>query len=157
MDNVVRLRPGQKLFQAFDHDLLDKANDYKDDPDRVLRHLWVVRRVVGNYLYYWPETEPLLEEMVSAGLQALCEFDKWDKPKALWNRVRHVIEVEINNHKSIVRASFSTNRNLARDKKPLEYAKTKAVHQIGMDDPNLTLVDLLDEMYPDEREKWKNS
>ena len=155
MDYVVRLSPSQTRFQDFKHDLLDKANDYKNDDNPVLKNMWVVRRVVGQFLFYWPITEPLLEEMISAGLEALTSFEKWDDRSAMWNRVRHVIAVEINNHRSIVRASFSTNRKLANSGEPLTYGTIQPLYSVGESDDSFDMVDLVEDLNPNDNERYQ--
>ena len=154
MDNVIRLFPTQTKFQEFKHELLDNANDYKDNEDPVLANMWKVRRVVGQFLHYWPVTEQWTDDMASAGLEALSEFENWDDEKALWNRIRHCIEVEVNNLRSIVGASFSTNRNRSSKGEPLEYGETTSLHNLGANDDELRMFELADSLTDEDYERY---
>ena len=153
MDSVVRLFPNQQRFKQFQHDLLDMAEEYKNSDDKVLANMWKVRRLVGQFLYYWPITEPMLDDMVSAGLLALNEYEDWDNEKALWYRIRHCIEVEINKLRSVVYASFSTNRNRSADGKPLEYGSLVTLHGVGRNDDELAIFELVDSLTFEDQEE----
>jgi hypothetical protein len=160
MDHVVRLLPGQTKFQEFEHELLDGADDYKlSDEDfkragrdeKILALMWLVRRLVGRYLYHWPITEHLIDEMASAGLEGLCEFEDLDDQTSLMDHIEYRIDQTINNHRSIVRASFQTNRNRAAAGDDLEYAETETLHNVGEIDMDLLHAQLADNLDPEDQ------
>jgi len=156
MDHVVRLLPGQTKFQEFKHELLDGADDYKlDNPqnrdEKILSLMWVVRRLVGRYLFHWPITENLVDEMVSAGLEALCDAESLDDESALMNHLQMRIEMTVNNHRSIVRASLKTNVRRSAAGEDLEYAETESLHNVGELDFDLLQAELADNLEPEDQ------
>lgn len=163
--DVIRLRPWQKKFADFRHSLLDIANDYKltnDEFDKADRHvrilsrIWVVRRIVGRFLYHWPITEVWLEDMISVGFEVISEFEDLTQEKPLLNRIVHEIEVMLNDSRSLVRASLATNRRRERDGKELEYGEMTSLYNIGQEDDDLRQAQLLDELTPEDRETYEN-
>ena len=160
MDHVVRLLPGQTQFQSFDHDLLNNADAHKiseedwseaSRQEKQLSLMWVVRRLVGCYLYHWPIVESWIDEMCSAGLQAVCEFDDLDDQDRLMNKLQYEIEVTINNHRSVVHSSFMTNRRRSANGKPLEYAETESLHNVGAEDMDLLQAQHIDQLKPEDQ------
>lgn len=166
MEHVVRLLPGQTQFQPFDHDLLDYADQYKLTEEKFeqaslekkrLALMWVVRRLVGRYLYHWPIVEPWIDEMCSAGLQSICEMDDLGDQDALMNKLQHDIEMAVNNLRSVVRGSFHTNRRRSADGKPLEYAETESLHNVGAEDMELLQAEYIDQLEPkDQKTIYEN-
>lgn len=163
---MIRLRPGQNRFAEFSHPLLSNANDYKLTDEefegaernaQILSRLWLVRRVVGKYLYHWPTTEIWLNEMASVGLQVLCEYDDLRLEKPLLNRLAFKIEEMLNNSRSVVRASLRTNISREAAGKELEYAEVESLYNVGEDDFDLQQSELIDELDPEDRATYLES
>lgn len=161
MDSVIKLWPGQNQAIEFDHQLLNEANKYKLPKERYeiastqekqLSYMWLVRRIVGRYLYHWPVTEFLLDDMVSEGLLALCEQEDLSDEKKLMDRIQYKIEVMLNDNRAIVRSSHGTNRNRQRNKEELEYRESFPLHNIGKIDMELKQAELLDNLSDDDRQ-----
>lgn len=163
--DIIRLRPWQNEFADFKHPLLDDANDYKltdekfaeaDREAQVLAKLWVVRRVVGKYLYHWPVTEIWLDDMVAVGLQVISESEDLTE-NSLLNQLKKRIEVMLNDNRSLVRASFRTNTRRATQGMELEYAEIESLHNVGEEDSDLQQAELLDELSPEDRTEYLES
>lgn len=161
--DVIRLRPWQKKFMDFRHELLDTSNDYKltdeqfagaDRHAQILSRMWVVRRVVGRFLYHWPVTEIWLDDMASVGLEVISEFEDLTQEKPLLNQLIYSIELMLNDSRSLVRASLITNRRRERDGRELEYGEMESLHNVGEEDDDLRQAELLDELTPEDREKY---
>jgi hypothetical protein len=163
MDHVVRLMPGQTQAQEFQHDLLDFADDYKltDDQfkeatrdEQVLSRMWLVRRLIGRYLFHWPLTEVWLDDMVSVGLQTITEFEKLSSTEKLLNALQDRIEQSVNNLRSVVRGSFATNKRRSAANEDLEYVETESLHNVGADDMELQIAQYIDTLDPEDREQY---
>lgn len=162
MDSVIRLRPGQNQSLIFEHELLDTANDYKLTPeqlksasreDQILANMWLVRRVVGRYLFHWPLTEPQTDDMVSAGLEGLMECIDLLDPNTVMNAIKNRIEEMLNDSRSMVTSSLRTNRRRSEENKPLEYGAMETLHpNVGRDDPELGIIDHLDQLSDEDLE-----
>jgi len=163
MDHVVRLMPGQTQAQEFQHDLLDLADEYKIDDDKfedatrdeqILSRLWLVRRLVGRYLFHWPITEVWLDDMVSVGLQTLTEAPNLTNTEKLMDTLQDRIDRSINDSRSIVRGSLRTNKRRSAANEDLEYAETESLHNVGADDTELQIAQYIDTLNPEDREQY---
>jgi len=153
MHNVIRLLPSQIQSKEFGHPLLDKADTYKltegqfkvaTRQEQQLSLIWVVRRVVGRYLYHWPTSEIWLDEMCSAALVGLCEIKDLTDKKGTVNKLQDVIEQTLNNHRALIRASLSTNKNRSANNKDLEYIETTSLHNVAAEDMDLCQAEFID-------------
>jgi len=160
MDSIIRLRPGQNQSLVFNHELLDTANDYKlTDAElkeatwenQILANMWLVRRIVGRYLFHWPSTEYLTDDMVSAGLEGLADCVDLTEQNTVMNAIKNCIEQMLNDQRSMVRSSLMTNRRRMEEGKPLEYAAMEPLHpNVGDADVELGIIEHLDELDEDD-------
>jgi len=91
-----------------------------------LSNLHLVRHTVGRYICHWPETKRWEDDIVSVGLMALLEkidglekrrldhFRAWVVPHIKWR-----IEEYLNNNRTSVAASLSTNLRRMKQGEPL--------------------------------------
>jgi len=146
VSDVIRLNPRQTKSKAFDHELLDQADEMKSSKDWVLSRLWMVRWTVGKYLFHWTETERFTEDMVSEAILALAEAkEEKVEDDELWNRMQYAIETYLNDNRALVRASLSTNRRRAKKGQALEYSTEVSLHGVGKEDHEWIWVDHQDE------------
>jgi len=157
MDHVIRLRPGQNQTQPFGHPLLDNCDDYKLTPqqfktasqeEKQLSMLWLIRWMVGKYLFHWPMTEPFLDDMCSVGFETLCGYPDLTNEKGLINKLHEQIETYLNNNRAIVRASLSTNKSRSSEGRELEYAESESLYNVGAEDMDLLQAELIDTLTP---------
>lgn len=143
MTHLIHLTNGQKNQLDFDHPLLSGAVEISDDdlPDLISRHLdgdqqatddlilgnlFLVKWVVGRYLYNWPSSKPYVDDMCSDGMLSVVQVvnnlqsaDVAIRP-IIVNHVKLNIETLLNDIRYQVNASLSTNFRRLRDGKPLE-------------------------------------
>lgn len=164
MGHLIRLRYDQTQSISFKHELLDHADTYKltdeeyavaSREEKQLSKLWVVRRLVGRYLYHWPISRVWLDDMCSAALEGLCESQHLEDEKKLLDLLQRRIEQTLNNLQSIVRASLSTNMHRSADNMDLEYADSMPLSRnVGTEDDELRQVDEIDSLTKKERNKY---
>jgi hypothetical protein len=70
------------------------------------------------------------------------------------NHVELRIDTTINNHRSIVRASFSTNKNRSAADDDLEYAEAESLHNVGEVDMDLLQAELADNLDPEDQKLY---
>ncbi len=164
MGHLIRLRYDQTQSVEFDHPLFDLADEYKltDEEyskakknERQLSKLWLVRRLIGRYLYHWPITHTWRDDMCSAALEGLCEAEDLDE-KPLLNVLQNRIESTLNDIQAIVRGSLGTNKSRAAENRELEYADSIPItNNFGSEDPDLKLAELLEQLTPEERAEYE--
>jgi len=155
MDHVIRLLPNQLGSKEFDHPLLDKADSYKlteeqfkeaTRQEQQLSLMWIVRRLVGRYIYNWPISEIWLDEMCSAALLGLCEIQDLTDKEGIMNKLQDTIEQSLNNHRSLIRASLSTNKRRSANNEDLEYVETTSLRNVAAEDMELCQAEIIDEL-----------
>lgn len=164
--HVIRLLPDQNRYKDFSHPLLDEAEKYRltekqfktaTKKEQQLSFLWVVRQVVGRYLYHWPISKIWLDEMCSTGMEVICEIEDLTNDRAIMNKLQDAIDRTLNNARSLVRASLSTNKSRSANDEELEYVETVPLHNIGAEDMDLLQAELIDELSPEDQEKFLKS
>jgi hypothetical protein len=143
---MVHLTPAQRRRKKFNHPLMDDATppvgaeqlnqlllDYFEaDKDSesyleirqtlVINYFRLLGGAVSRYLYYWPVSRRLLDEMVSTGVEVIVRIITELKPERLqeenWFKslgglieryIRRDIEITINNFRGVVPAPHRTN------------------------------------------------
>ena len=134
---MVKLRPSQQKAWSLKHPLLDDApspltehqlavltpkaisGDLEARQDLIIGHLSMLRNTVGRYMYHWPLTRRLQDEMVSAGLYTLTRvvnnltedtLDGRALGPYLLNHICKHIEIEIATLRGIAPAPMRTNQ-----------------------------------------------
>ena len=155
---MVHLSPVQRKRKKFSHPLTDNASlqltekglnilletyfenrSVEIGKKLMVSYFRLLRSTVARYLYHWPVTRRFLDEMVSAGAEAIIRVIAKLQPEQLrgWkggedennskaigglieNAIRHSIETTINNLRGVIPASERTNRGReTRHKNPI--------------------------------------
>lgn len=141
---IIRLSRGQTKWSAVNNPLFDHKKVRTDEENETLvkafaltrseelreelifSNLHLVEHTVGRYLYNWPETQRWKEEMVSVGLETLIrQVDKitGEHPDRFRGRtvihIKNYIEMHLNDLRTQVSASLTTNYRRVREGKPL--------------------------------------
>jgi hypothetical protein len=143
---MVHLTPAQRRRKKFNHPLMDDAprplgethlnqlllSYFETDRDSesyleirqtlVINYFRLLGGAISRYLYYWPVSRRLLDEMVSTGVESIIRIITELKPERLqegcWFKslgglidryIRRDIEITINNFRGIVPAPHRTN------------------------------------------------
>lgn len=172
--NVIHLTKRQKKRSAFEHPLLGDAKDldqkqlvpllerhFKGDlvatQDIVMGSRGLVRAVVGRFLYHWPETRRFEEDMVSEGFTALVQImetltlaKQGHLRPMMVMKIKLNIEIMLNDMRSQMSASLSTNFQRLKDKRAPEYIYagqlTEDNNAVGAFDAGPTYVDIMDSL-----------
>jgi hypothetical protein len=129
--------------------------DQEAREELIMGLLYIVQTLVGRFLYHWPTTRRLQDEMVSAGLETVIEVVDKHGPEdeslrtKVWVRCRDDIENMINDMRSTFAAPSRTNRRLVEDGEEPVYHFAEEF-QDGLDKPSWDQsqewVDMLDEI-----------
>ena len=135
MDKVYQLHPKQTLSAYIEHPLFDLCI-----PGKTCEELYVnpatkevatfsyIRWLIGRYIRYFPRTQRFLDDMVSQSMLALSEclampdMEYQRFISTLDMKVRYKIEQFLNDNRSMVHASLSTNKRAQSDNKGLIYS-----------------------------------
>jgi hypothetical protein len=128
------------------------------DPDArenlILDLRYVVKVVVGRFLFYWPVTARFTDEMVSEGFQTITKVvdtldDAEDFLGVIWRKVAHDIEKMLNDLRAIASPSKATNFRRTKEGLEPEYMFAKELQEeIDYDswDDGQEWVDMIDEV-----------
>lgn len=129
---VFQLHPSQKMSAKVEHELFDYIPDGRNfkqlfETDKGTVFLGYIRWIVGRYLKYFPQTERFLDDMVSEAALAMCECIALDlsyneTKRKIDKKVRYKIEKFLNDNRSLVRSSLSTNKRAQKIHSPLNYS-----------------------------------
>ncbi len=131
----------------------------------ILGNLVLVKWLVGRYLFHWPESRRFEDEICSEGLVAVTEgIREIDGPvgagairAVLVVKIKSAIETFLNDFRSPIHASLSTNWRRVRQGRDPEYQYTEAVgvtpesggsvrNDVGVYDDTPAYVDVLDSL-----------
>lgn len=136
IDNVPEVMSAEMLEETLStyFDAAEGSKLYIETGKKLMGNYFrLLRSVVARYLYYWPVSRRLLDEMISTGSEAIVKtiiklkserLDQKNNFKSvnhlMDNAIRHSIETIINDFRGVVPASERTNRDReARNQKPI--------------------------------------
>jgi hypothetical protein len=174
--NIIRLGKKQKKCSKVDNPILKDCPKGLSDADIVaLLHrmetetesreardelvmglIYIVKVVVGRFLYHWPVSRRFEDDMVSTGFQSVIEtIDKVDEigvddlRAAIWTRVQDDIEEMLNDGRSTFGACARTNRRRVEEGAEPEYIFASQLRE-ELDSESFDLgpewVDMMDEI-----------
>lgn len=136
MDKVYQLHPKQTLSVNIEHPLFelcvsDKTCEelYNNIATRDVAMFNHIRWLVGRYVKYFPRTSRFIDDMVGQAAYALAEClslpnMEYQKFLSFFDmKARYKIEQFLNDNRSMVSASLSTNKRAQKDKKDLFYSR----------------------------------
>lgn len=173
--SVVHLTPRQRQKQHFHHPMLDKIPTFQDETADALIQLYVeqgwgsardslmacnyflVKALIGRYLYYWPVARTLTHDLVSEGLFAVVEvIGSLDRviPIGILRAMIIVkakirIETYLNDNRCIFGAALRTNLQRQSIDEDAEYIYAAQLNEnlvAGKIDPNFSYVDIRDDI-----------
>lgn len=152
---IIRLSRGQVKWSAVNNPIFDFIRVRTDTENSTLvsafaitrseelraelifSNLHLVQHTVGRYLANWPETKRWKDDMVSVGVETLIkQIDKIDgafPDRFRGKTVLHIksqIEMHLNDIRTAVSASLSTNYRRLRDGKPMASIPDVSLDQI---------------------------
>jgi len=129
---VYQLHPSQLRSTRVEHEVFENiptSRDFKKlfDTDKDVVFLGYIRWLVGRYLKYYPATDRFIDDMVMEATLAVYEcielgLNYEDTKKKLDVKARYKIEKFLNDNRSMVRSSLSTNKRAQRNREELNYS-----------------------------------
>lgn len=176
IESIISLGPSMKRRLPFDHEFMDEVGkgvydltpeqlvpvlqmfvNTKSEDDRyilIMSHMWLVRDLVCRFRAHFPETQPMTDDLVSVGIEAVHDFfdtlEQFKNQQQVFERLQAFTQQRmrdyINDNRCTFGASRDTNNRRLRDGKPLEYNFATEVNDelMGGEVNDPYLIDVLD-------------